>query len=197
MSYDAATDTYTLTGLSQEDLDQLGFLQARDALTDQNAAASGVQIRVEAFTVDGESTSASDTVDLTVNSFAQLGTNGNDSLLWTGGTIDAGAGMDTVRLRNGESLSGSELDARLANVEALDLHGNAITSLSAADVLGIAGGSDPILKLLGDADDSVTLGEDWTAAGSQQIDGIEYAIYTSLVGATQVELHVQSEVVVD
>ncbi|RXZ65503.1 Ig-like domain-containing protein [Pelagerythrobacter rhizovicinus] len=197
VSYDPATDTYTLTGLSQADLDQLGFLQARDALTDQNAVASGVQIRVEAFTVDGESTSASDTVDLTVNSYAQLGTNGDDSLLWTGSTINAGAGTDTVRLRGGESLSGTELDTQLANVEALDLHGNAITSLSAADVLGIAGGSDPILKLLGDADDSVVLGEGWTSAGSQQIDGIEYAIFTSTVGSTQVELQVQSSISVD
>lgn len=197
VSYDGATDTYTLTGLSQADLDQLGFLQARDALTDQDSATAGVQIEVEGFTTDGASTSASDTVLLTVNSFAQLGASGNDSLLWTGGTIDAGDGTDTVHLRNGESLSGGELHAGLANVEALDLHGNAITSLTASDVLGIAGGSDPILKLLGDADDSVRLGADWTSAGSQVVDGIEYAIYTSTVGSTQVELQVQNDVVVD
>ena len=40
LSYDAATDTYTLSGLSQTDLDELGFVQARDALTDQDGAAS-------------------------------------------------------------------------------------------------------------------------------------------------------------
>jgi T1SS-143 domain-containing protein len=197
ISYDAGTDTYTLTGLTQSDLDQLGLLQARNALTDQDGTAPGVQIAVEAFTTDGSSVSASDTVNLTINSFAQLPTSGDDTLLWTGNAINAGAGTDTILLREGEILSGSQLDGRLSNVEALDLNGNAISSLSAADVLGITGSGGSILTLLGDADDALTLGGSWTSAGTQEVGGIEYAIYTSTVGATDVELHVQSGVAVD
>jgi hypothetical protein len=196
VSYDAGSDTYTLTGLTQADLDRLGFLQARNALTDQNIGASGVQISVEAFTTDGSSVSASDTVQLTVESFAQLPTSGNDNLLWTGGNINAGGGTDTVRLRNGESLSGSQLDSRLSNVEVLDLHDNDITSLSAADVLGIAGSSS-LLTVLGDSRDTLDLSDDWTSAGPQEIGGIDYAIYTSTVGTTEVELRVQTGITVD
>ncbi|MXP41917.1 tandem-95 repeat protein [Altererythrobacter soli] len=196
LSYDAVTDTYTLTGLTQSDLDQLGFLQARNALTDQDATSSGIQIAVEAFTSDDASISASDSAFLTVNSFAQLATSGNDSLLWTGSAIDAGAGTDTLRLRHGEDLSGSELDSRLSNVEVLDLHGNSVDSLSATDVLGIAG-STSVLSILGDGADSLTLADGWAAAGTQQIGGIEYAIYTATVGMTDVELHVQSGITVD
>ncbi|WP_114953922.1 Ig-like domain-containing protein [Sphingosinicella terrae] len=195
ISYDAGTDTYTITGMTQSDLDRLGFLQARNALTDQDGAA-GVQVRVEAFTSDGASVSASDTAYLTVESFAQLPTSGDDRLLWHGGNINAGAGNDTVQLRLGETLSGAQLDAGLSNVEALDLNGNDIGSLSAADVLGITG-SGALLTLLGDSRDTLDLSEGWTSGGTQDIGGIEYAIYTSMVGATEVEVRVQAGISVD
>ncbi|HEY4547687.1 MAG TPA: Ig-like domain-containing protein [Pedomonas sp.] len=197
VSYDAGTDIYTLTNLTQSDLDQLGFLQARSALTDQNGATAGIQIRVEACTTDGASTSTSDTDYMTVNPFAQMPTSGNDTLKWTGNTIDAGDGIDTVHLRKGESLLGSELDSKLSNVEVLDLHGNEITSLTAADVLGITGDSSSILTILGDGEDSLTLGTGWASAGTQDIGGIDYAVYTATIGATAVELHVQSGIPVD
>jgi T1SS-143 domain-containing protein len=191
VSYDLATNTYTLTGLTQSDLDRLGFLQARNALTDQDGAA-GVQIAVEAFTVDGSSTSASDSVFVTVNSFAQLPTGGDDDLLWTDAGINGGGGTDTIQLRYGEDLTGAQLDARLSNVEVLELNGNDIASLTIADVLGITGSGDSILTIMGDADDSVTFAAGWTSGGTQEIGGIECAIYSATVGSTDVEVRVQS-----
>ena len=65
ITYDAGNNTYTLTGLSQNDLANLGFKQARSALTDADSGASGLQIGIEAFTVDGAamaSTSVTGTV---------------------------------------------------------------------------------------------------------------------------------------
>ncbi|QLF94319.1 retention module-containing protein [Pseudomonas sp. ABC1] len=113
VSYD--NGTYTLTGLSQNDLDNLGFIQAKDSLIDQDASKSGVQIGFTAKTVDGssESTEISGTFDLTLfeqsgagvvldgsgNSLNNLiGGAGNDVL--TGGDGDdilrGGAGDDTL-----------------------------------------------------------------------------------------------------
>jgi len=197
VSYDAGTDTYTLTNLTQSDLDQLGFLQARSALTDQSGASSGIQIKIEAFTTDGASTSASDTDYMTINPFAQTPTSGNDTLLWTGNTIDAGSGFDTVHLRKGESLLGNELDNKLSNVEVLNLHGNEITSLTAADVLGITGDSSTILTILGDGEDSLSLNAGWALAGMQDIGGINYTVYTTTAGATAVELHIQNSIIAE
>src|SRR5690606_6067829 len=109
--------TYRLEGLSQEDLTKLGFLQARNALEDQDNAKSGTQIKVELFTVDGDDESAPVTAFITVNSRAQVSTTGNDSLIWSEVSIDGRSGEDTVRLRHGESLDGAELAAKLRNIE--------------------------------------------------------------------------------
>ena len=87
VSYDAGSDTYTLTGLSQSDLDDLGFVQARDALTDQDTGTDGVQIDVTARTVesgDAGAVSADANATLTVNLSAQMASTGDDDLIWTG-----------------------------------------------------------------------------------------------------------------
>nr|WP_207388749.1 immunoglobulin-like domain-containing protein [Stutzerimonas kirkiae] len=110
-----ADGTYTLTGLSQGDLDSLGFIQAKDSLVDQDAGKSGVQIGFTARTVDGDSESAevSGTFDLTLfdqvgsgvvldgsgNSLNNLIGGAGDDIL-TGGDGDdilrGGAGDDTL-----------------------------------------------------------------------------------------------------
>ncbi|MBS0426685.1 MAG: VCBS domain-containing protein, partial [Proteobacteria bacterium] len=177
VGYDAATDTYTLSGLSQDDLDRLGFVQAVSALTDQDVGTSGTQITVTAWTVESatgaQSTHVTDAMTLQLSQVQ--GTTGNDSLLWGGAghsIINGRAGDDTVALRVGEDASGEELRLGLRNIETLDLRAegaNEITGLTLQDVLSITD-SRHTLTILGGGtgaeQDSVSLGAGWTAGTS-------------------------------
>ncbi|MEG1354810.1 tandem-95 repeat protein [Comamonas sp.] len=160
---------YTISGIPQSLLDQLGFKQAMDDLKDQDAKA-GMQIGIEAWTVESFNGHASDKVfgviDLSITK--QQPTGNADSLLWTGSKIDAGAGDDTVQLRSGEIRSGAELAAKLTNVEILDLtvHGaNSITGLSAANVFAMTD-SRHMLTIKGTAEDLLQLSNGWTPGSS-------------------------------
>ena len=175
VSYDAGADTYTVTGLSQDDLDSLGFVQAASALVDQDAAAAGTQVRVTAWTVESgngaTSAPVADTLTLAVTKV--LATTGDNTFLWDGAAINGRAGEDTVALRHGESLTGAELAARLTNIETIDLGvggSNAITGLTAAQVASMTDG-DNTLTITGSADDSVSLSGSWTANGDGTYTG--------------------------
>jgi large repetitive protein len=176
ISYDAASGTYTLTGLSQTDLDNLGFIQARDALTDQDSGTAGVQIDVTAHTVESGNAGAvsADTgTTLTVNLGQQSPTTGDNSLIWTGSAINGKAGEDTVHLRGGESLTGAELGTQLSNVETLDLGvagANAITDLTPEQVRAMTDG-DNLLTVRGSAEDTLSLSGDWTDNGDGTFTG--------------------------
>uniref|UniRef100_UPI00273E4058 VCBS domain-containing protein n=1 Tax=Roseovarius sp. MMSF_3281 TaxID=3046694 RepID=UPI00273E4058 len=176
VSYDAGSDTYTLTGLSQSDLDELGFVQARDALADQDTGTAGVQIDVTARTVesgDAGAVSTDTNATLTVNLSAQLPTIGDDDLIWTGNAINGKAGEDTVHFRGGESLTGAQLDAQLSNVETLDLgvEGvNSITDLTPNQVRGMTDGGN-LLTVRGSAEDTLSLSGDWTDNGDGTFTG--------------------------
>ncbi|WP_229861859.1 beta strand repeat-containing protein [Pseudodonghicola xiamenensis] len=176
ISYDVATDSYTLTGLSQSDMDDLGVRQASDALTDMVAGTAGVQISVSAHTVDGTDVSADSTSTITLNLSQQLETTGDDTLIWTGSLINGWDGEDTVGFRQGESLSGATLETNLRNIETLDLGiegGNSITGLTADQVAAMTDG-DNLLTIRGTAEDGVSLSGDWIDNG----DGT----YTGAVG---------------
>ncbi|WP_237685087.1 Ig-like domain-containing protein [Szabonella alba] len=158
VSYDEGSDTYTLTGLSQTDLDALGVLQAAPA------AGTVRTITATAWTVDGADTSASATTSFTQNTTRQISTTGADTLLWNGRDINGRAGEDTVRFRLGEDLEGSTLAARLRGIEVLDLQiagSNAITDLTPDQVRQITSGGNT-LKVLGTAEDLVGLDGNWT-----------------------------------
>ncbi|MGI9377454.1 MAG: tandem-95 repeat protein, partial [Tsuneonella suprasediminis] len=184
VTYDSATDTYTITGLSQDDLDDLGFVQAESALVDQDNTTAGTQIEVTAWTVESgngaESAHVSDMMTLAVS--PTLATTGNDNLIWDGEAINGRAGTDTVALRYGEDLDHGDLASLLQNVEVLDLSvpgSNSITGgLSISDVLAITGSSTGTLTIDGDAEDSVELSsaDDWTTDG---IVTNGHLIYTS------------------
>lgn len=164
VSYDSDTDTYTLTGLSQSDLDGLGFIQASDALTDQDDSTSGVQLSVTAWTEDGADVSDATTSTATVSLTSQLATTGDDSLLWTGSTIDGNTGDDTVTMRYGESLSGDDLALNLSNIETIDMEvsgSNSITDLTPDDVEDITD-SDNTLSISGLSEDSLYLSGEWS-----------------------------------
>ena len=189
VSYDAVHDVYTITGLSQDDLDDLGFVQAASALTDQDAGSAGTQVAVTAWTVESangaESAHVSDT--LTVAVTPVLATTGNDGFLWSGQAIDGKAGTDTVALRAGEDVSHTSLATLLKNVEVIDLSApgeNSITGgLSINDVVKITGSSSGTLTINGDADDKVELSSasEWSTSGTIT-DG--HVAYISTSGAT-------------
>ena len=194
-----SSTTYTITGLTQSNIDKLGFKQAKAALTDQDSATTGTQIGVEAWTVEsGAENSASTHVfaNITVNMTAQQATTGNDTLLYTASSINAGAGTDTIQLRSGETVSGATLAANLQNVEVLDLSvngANNITSLAASHVLTMTDAAHT-LKINGTAEDTVGLGSGWTQSATNN----GYVTYTSTVSGTAVTLlvsvHTQSGV---
>ena len=148
-SYDQATDTYTLTGLSQTDMDQLGFVQAKDALTDQNASANGLQIGFTAHTVDGSdvSSSISGSFDLTLSSQSGSGVvlDGSGS---SHGNLIGGAGNDTL-------LGGAGDDVLRGGAGNDSLHGGAgndhLEGGSGNDVLIGGAGNDTLIG--GDGDD--------------------------------------------
>ena len=173
VSYHSATDTYTLTGLSQSDLDQLGFVQAASALSDMDGGTAGLQINVTATTEEGGNVSASTSGTMTLNLSAQLPTTGGDSLIWTGGAIDGRGGEDVVHIRHGESLSGTDLATQLDNIEQIDLGiegGNQITDLSPENVEAMTDGANQ-LTISGTAADSLFLSGDWTDNGDGTYTG--------------------------
>ncbi|TGD65744.1 hypothetical protein EYC08_07675 [Tabrizicola sp. WMC-M-20] len=179
VSYDADSDTYTLTGLSQPELDNLGFVQAI-------AAINNGPVQVRAWTVDGSDVSAAVDGILVLNLTAQLGTTGADRLIWTGELINAGAGVDTIHIRYGENLTGATLGANLRNIEVLDLliaGANSISDLTPDQVKQMIGAGSN-LTIRGSVEDLVTLSGDWSNTG----DGV----YTGVpVGGTTVTLTIE------
>ncbi|MDT0231599.1 DUF5801 repeats-in-toxin domain-containing protein [Acinetobacter sp. RRD8] len=190
-----SSTTYTITGLTQSNIDKLGFKQAKAALTDQDSATAGTQIGVEAWTVEsgvGNSESTHVFKNITVNMTAQKATTGNDTLLYTASSINAGAGTDTIQLRSGETVSGATLAENLKNVEVLDLSvngANNITSLTASHVLTMTDAAHT-LKINGTAEDTVELGLGWTQSATNN----GYVTYTSTVSGTAVTLLVSENV---
>ncbi|MEN5144550.1 VCBS domain-containing protein [Brevundimonas diminuta] len=194
-TYDPLTDTYVITGLSQDDLDDLGFVQAASALTDMDTDTPGVQVTVNAFTVesgnDAQTAPLPVPKTLTIALSSAQGTTGDDRFIWDGEAINGRAGVDTVALRLGENLSRSDLATYLRNVEALDLSApgaNRITGgLSISDVLSITGSSSGRLTIHGDDDDDVSLSntDEWSTDGQAQ-DG--YIIYTSTSSGVSVAI---------
>ena len=189
LHYDADADTYTLAGLSQDDLDKLGFIQAESALADQ--------VEVSAWTVESgganmTSTPVSGTLDLQVTPVR--GTTGPDIFIWGGAgneVINGRAGDDAVMLRIGEDASGAELATGLRNIETIDLSvagANAVSSLTLRDVLDMTDG-DNTLSFLGNGDDSVSLAGnpgDWTQGDTSE----GFTEYSGTLGGATVRIHV-------
>lgn len=185
VSYDEGTDTYTLAGLTQEDLDGLGFKQAASALADH--------LTVTAWTVESANGATSDPVtgDLALAVRPVLATTGNDSFIWDGEAINGRAGEDTVLLRHGESLTGEELAGKLRNIETIDLGidgGNAIAHLTPEQLQAMTDGRNQ-LTIRGSAEDGVSLSGDW----NHNSDGT----YTgTIAGTTGVTLTIDGDVTV-
>lgn len=200
VSYDEGSDTYTISGLSQDDTDNLGFIQANAAMD----SVDGLQIRaqtVESGAPDKPS-EFTDWKDITTNISGQLSTNTGDTLLWTGDVIDGRGGDDTIQLRFGESVSTSELVANLSRIEVLDLSikganviGASSSGLSIDDVLSMTD-SRNTLKIDGDSEDTVYLDSGWKVSDSQ-VDG--YTTYTDSTNEVVLNIaqQIQQSILID
>ncbi len=94
--------------------------------------------------------------------------------------IDGGNGEDTLRLDG----SGLDLDlttvpdARLQDIEVIDLNGNGNTlTLTKLEVLNLSSEGN-IVRVMGDASNSITTDSGWTVAGTQVVNTITYDVYT-------------------
>lgn len=178
VSYDALTDTYKLSGLSQADIDKLGFIQAAGAAQDK------VIVTVETVESIGGDTSGSVSGEFDLSIADKPATGGDDDLLYDGGLLDGGAGNDTVWLRFGENLDFDDDAApvNLKNIETLDLtkpgYDHELLNLGADDVLRITDGRNT-LTIKADDGDKVSLKEEdsWKLSADKSTD--DYDVYTS------------------
>ncbi|WP_309043112.1 immunoglobulin-like domain-containing protein [Marinobacter sediminicola] len=186
-------NTHTITGLTQDELGNLGFKQ----LGTNGPKDIGVKAWTEEILVSdgssGGSVSASTTGIAKINVSDKLPTTGDDNLLWTGDLVDGRGGNDTIQLRFGEDLSGANGDfAKLKNIEILDMTssgsnqiGESGAGLSIQDVLDITD-SRNALKIDGDGDDSVFLqNSEWTKAGN---NGNGYLVYTDIASGASLSI---------
>ncbi len=194
-TYDAGTDTYTLSGISAADIDNLSFIQS--ARTDT--------VDVTAWTVESANGNESGTASasFTLNIAQEQPTFGDDTLLYDGTrSYDGLAGNDTLVLRPGENIDFGT-DPLIRNIEAFDLNNNGdnhtLDNLSVQDVLDITD-SNHTLTILGDAGDNVNLVDDgnWTPAGqvTENVGGIDitfdvftHGIYTDVTVKIQEEIN--------
>ncbi|WP_134114007.1 VCBS domain-containing protein [Oceanimonas baumannii] len=188
-----ADGKHTITGLTQEELDGLGFVHS-GMTGDITVTATTQEVDANGNAVGAPSASATGSVAVNVSD--KLPTTGDDNLLWTGDAINGRDGEDTIQLRFGEELTGSELAANLDNIEVLDMTSNGaskIDMLSASDVLDMTD-TGKNLRIEGNTDeDSLTLGDGWDA-GTSLKEG--YTTYTSTDG-NNITLEVSNNLIVD
>ncbi|MFO7582173.1 hypothetical protein, partial [Guyparkeria sp.] len=191
VAYDVGTDTYTVTGLTSEDAEQLGFVQAANDI-------GSVQIRARSEeSANQDQSDWTDWTEIEAKVESAFGTNGDDSLLWTGDLLDGRGGEDTIQLRFGEEITGEDVATNLANVEVIDMSGNganAIASLRPEDVLDSTD-EDNVLAIHGDSDDRLGLDTGWTEQSSGAPAG--YTLYQGDVGGELVELRFANTITVE
>ncbi len=186
---------YTIEGLTQEQVDSLGFVQSADALGNVEVRGRTVESAngdASEWTHDESATWAS----ISTNISTQYGTTEDDQLLWTGSLVNGRSGEDTIQLRFNESVDGTDLGNYARNIESIDLTGmgtNTIVDLGVQDVLDMTDGNNK-LTIGGDAGDSVALtGGEWSAGS---VNG-NYTLYTGTLGNDTVVLEVQTALLID
>ena len=150
-SYDAGSDTYTLSGLTPDQVTGLGVIQKNGSY----------DLQITAHTVEsvGGDASASlpTTLHLDINPIAA--TSGNDTLLYGGSALNGLAGVDTIELRLGEDIDFATA-VKPTNIERIDLmpggQDHSLNHLTLQDVLDMTG-SSKTLTILGDNGDAVGL----------------------------------------
>ncbi|MDO6823559.1 immunoglobulin-like domain-containing protein [Marinobacter sp. 1_MG-2023] len=192
---DHGAGSYTVSGLTSEEAETLGFVQAANEL-------NSVQVRAQTVeSGNGNASAWTEWEDIDTSGVTQqYGTTGDDSLLWTGEAIDAFGGEDTIQLRFGESLTSTDLANNLKDIETIDMQGsgdNKIEGLSVEDVISMTD-EDNLLTISGDADDSISLdaASGWELQTGAGVAG--YDVYTASNGGNDATLHIQQDgVIVD
>ncbi|MEA4872796.1 MAG: VCBS domain-containing protein, partial [Synergistaceae bacterium] len=187
--YAAGTDTYTISGITASEMDNLSFLQS---------ARTGI-INVTAYTVETANSDTSGTVsanfDLNISEI--LATSGNDTLLYDGTrSYDGLSGNDTIVMRLGESIN-FDSDPVIRNIEVIDLKDggvNSVQNLSVQDVIDITD-SNNYLTIFGDSNDSVNIIDDGNWTHITQTDGTNvFDVYTNSA-FPDVTLRIQQEII--
>ncbi|MEL0630481.1 DUF5801 repeats-in-toxin domain-containing protein [Psychromonas aquatilis] len=179
ISYDAQSETYTITGLTENQVTDLGVLQSA-------AELGAIQVRAQTVESDGGDTSEwTEFKNITVNVTEQLATSADNSLLYDGNTINGLAGSDTINLRLGEDLDfAGDADGILKNIEVINLgsedYDHNLDNLSLADIQAMTD-NENILTIEGDSGDSVTLLKDnnpFTSGWTLDDSDADYNVYT-------------------
>jgi hypothetical protein len=153
-------------------------------------------------------TASADTLTGNASANVMNGGRGNDTLVGNGGAdlltggagddvlavsstafarVDGGNGSDTLRLDgSGLTLNLTTLaDAKLTSIETIDIRGSGANTLilNLREVLNITQPSNGAntsntLTVLGDSNDTVTIGSGWTITGLQTIGGVNLEVYT-------------------
>lgn len=174
--------------------DPNGIIAAGEAYVIFGADWSGVASYIgDSATNTQSGTSAADLM---------LGAVGNDTLIGAGGAdiLNGGEGDDTLavsdlafqKIRGGSGIDTLRLDGaglhldftaipdnRIVDIETIDLAGSGANrlTLNRLEVLNLSTTSNQ-LRVTGDADDRVNLGERWTREGSRWEEGRTWRIYT-------------------
>ena len=201
VSYDTATDTYTIVGLTQSQAAQLGFVQAA-GVGGFNGKVTVHAQTVEALSGTASEWSAGHVFDVTIN--RQDSTSADDRLLYSGSTLDGGEGDDTLWLRSGDQgIDFSKGIINIRSVENIDLlgdgHTHSLTGLGIDDVVAMVGASGTLT--IDADDDSIHFempGQDgssgWyldTELTAQKSDGYNY--YSYLVEYVKTEVTVSDD----
>ncbi|MBB3143288.1 T1SS-143 domain-containing protein [Halomonas organivorans] len=185
VSYDSGSDTYTLSGIAPDQVNDLYLVQG---------AMQG-SVDIEAWTTDGSDESAHVSDSFEVNIEAVEPTSGDDTLLYTGEALDGLGGADVVEMRFGEDPNPEDL----SNVETLDFMGedqDHAVALTAQDVLDMTDEGNE-LSILGDSGDSVDLtGGSWSQGGTTSDGDVTYQLYNATDGSDAI-LKVEEGVQVD
>ncbi len=186
VSYDSGSDTYTLSGITPDQINDLYLVQG---------AMQG-SVAIEAWTTDGSEESAHVSDNFEVNIAAVEPTSGDDTLLYSGSPIDALGGDDTIVMRFNEDL-GQDDYANFDNIERLDLTesgSNTLDALRPEDVLEMTDDRNT-LSILGDENDTVEIGAGWTEGGNLIEDGVTFRVYNN--ADEDISLKVQSGILVE
>ncbi|MBR9927106.1 MAG: hypothetical protein GYB28_19220, partial [Gammaproteobacteria bacterium] len=186
VSYDSGSDTYTLSGITPDQINDLYLVQG---------AMQG-SVAIEAWTTDGSEESAHVSDNFEVNIAAVEPTSGDDTLLYSGSPIDALGGDDTIVMRFNEDL-GQDDYANFDNIERLDLTesgSNTLDTLRPEDVLEMTDDRNT-LSILGDENDTVEIGAGWAEGGNLIEDGVTFRVYNN--ADEDISLKVQSGILVE
>jgi VCBS repeat-containing protein len=192
-SYDQVADTYTISGIGPDEINDMTFIQS---------SYSG-SVDVTAYTVETANNDQPDTASgsFSVNISQVTPTDGDDTFLYDGTrSFDGGDGTDTLVLRFGENID-FETDPQILNMEAIDLESSgfdhSLDNLSVQDVIDVTdGGND--FWILGNAEDTVNIVDDgWSLSGqvTENVGGVDitFDVYTHAVHS-DVTLNIQQEI---